>query len=324
MLALQVSCKIVDEMMLRKMRTSVLISTYNGEQFIEEQLASLLGQTVQPDEVLIMDDSSTDSTYAKIQAFLQRKNLDGWKLSRNERNKGFRANFRALAEAATGELVFFCDQDDVWGNRKIETCVNFMTDFPDVSLVCTEFFAGGTRPDTNALNTLERSGGWDFERVLPHKGKPYIWLGCAMAVRGSFIREILPYWDAGWAHDECVWCMAEATGSGAILHENHLWHRVHGGNATGKKVHEKERRIALIKEKAEGYAATARFCRDRGIGGEALKLFSGKAGCERARAGFLKNPSPVKAALLLCHLGYYLEARSYPVDLAIAFGLVGR
>lgn len=89
------------------MKTSILISTYNGEAFVEEQLASLLEQTVQPDEVLIVDDCSTDGTYAKIQAFLAKNRLGGWKLSQNEHNRGFRANFRALAEAATGDLVFF-------------------------------------------------------------------------------------------------------------------------------------------------------------------------------------------------------------------------
>lgn len=306
------------------MKISVLISTYNGERFIEEQLASLLGQTVQPDEVLILDDCSTDATYTKIQAFLQRNRLDNWKLSQNECNRGFRANFRALAEVATGDLIFFCDQDDVWGSRKIESCLDFMTDFPDVNLLCTDFIGSSGKPDLDYLNPVAQRSGWNFERVRPHKGKPYIWLGCAMAVRGSFIRDILPYWAEDWAHDECVWCMAEASSSCAILHETHLWHRVHGGNATGKKVHDKLGRLVLIKEKAKGYAATVQYCRDRGIGGKALKLFTGMSKCEVARAEFLQSPTVGKAARLLRYLGYYPEAKSYPVDVAIALGLVNR
>ncbi len=304
------------------MKISVLISTYNGERFVEEQLESLLGQTVQPDEVLIIDDCSTDSTYAKTQAFLERNNLEGWSLRRNERNRGFRANFHSLAETASGDLIFFCDQDDVWGSRKLEACVDFMAEHPDVNLVCTDFIAGSNRPDEGSLVPAAGHREGNFERVHPHKGKPYIWLGCAMAVRGTFIREILPYWDEDWAHDECVWCMAEASDSCAVLHEAHFWHRVHGGNATGRAVHGKADRAALAREKAEGYAATARFCRDRGIGGDALRLFSGKSACERARAEFLQGPSPLRAALLARHLGYYLEKRSYPVDVAIALGLV--
>ncbi len=306
------------------MKVSVLISTYNGEQFIEEQLESLLGQTVQPDEVLILDDCSIDSTYAKTRAFLGRNNLEGWSLRRNERNRGFRANFHSLAETASGDLIFFCDQDDVWGSRKIEACVDFMAEHPDVNLVCTDFIAGSNRPDEGSLVPATGHGEGNFERVHPHKGKPYIWLGCAMAVRGTFIREILPYWNEGWAHDECFWCMAEASDSCAILREIHLWHRVHGGNATGRTVHEKSHRIALIEEKAKGYAETARFCGDRGFDGEALRLFTGKSECERARAEFLRRPSLSKAVLLLRHLGYYLEAKSYLVDVAIAFGLVKR
>ena len=305
------------------MKTSVLISTYNGEAFIEEQLASLLEQTVQPDEVLIVDDCSTDGTYAKIQAFLAKNRLGGWKLSQNEHNRGFRANFRALAEAATGNFVFFCDQDDVWGKRKIEACLDVMTCRPDINLLCTDYICSSNQPEEESLSPVAPLGNRNIEEIHPHKGKPYIWLGCAMAVRASFIREILPYWAGDWAHDECMWCMAEASSSSAILHETHLWHRVHGGNATGMKVHEKSHRVALITEKAKGYAETARFCREKGIGGEALRLFTGLSECESARAEFLQNPTVVKAALLLRHLGYYLEAKSYLVDVAIAAGLVG-
>ena len=305
------------------MKTSVLISTFNGEAFIEEQLASLLEQTVQPDEVLIVDDCSTDGTYAKIQAFLAKNRLGGWKLSQNEHNRGFRANFRALAEAATGNFVFFCDQDDVWGKRKIEACLDVMTCRPDINLLCTDYICSSNQPEEESLSPVAPLGNRNIEEIHPHKGKPYIWLGCAMAVRASFIREILPYWAGDWAHDECMWCMAEASSSSAILHETHLWHRVHGGNATGMKVHEKSHRVALITEKAKGYAETARFCREKGIGGEALRLFTGLSECESARAEFLQNPTVVKAALLLRHLGYYLEAKSYLVDVAIAAGLVG-
>lgn len=306
------------------MKTSVLISTYNGEAFIEEQLTSLLEQTIQPDEVLIVDDCSTDVTYTKIQAFLERNSPDGWELSQNHHNKGFRANFRALAEMATGDLVFFCDQDDVWGKRKIETCIDLMTDYPDINLVCTDYICSSNRPEASSLAPASSHGRWDIEKVYPHKGKPYVWLGCAMAVRTSFIREILPYWADDWAHDECVWCMAEASGGSVILHEAHLWHRVHDGNATGKKVHEKSRRIPLIEEKAKGYAETARFCREKGIKGEPLRLFMGMSECELARADFLQNPTAGKAVLLLRRLGYYPEAKSYLVDVAIAAGLVSK
>lgn len=306
------------------MKTSVVISTYNGEAFIDDRLTSLLEQTVRPDEVLIVDDCSTDATYAKVQTFLEQNHLDSWKLGRSESNMGFRASFRALAEAATGDVIFFCDQDDVWGKRKIESCVDFMTAFPDVNLVCTDYVCSDVRPEGDCLNLPASRNSWSMERVYPHKGKPYIWLGCAMAVRASFVREILPYWADDWAHDECVWCMAEASGSSAILHEVYLWHRIHGGNATGKKIHEKSRRLALIEEKAKGYAETVRFCEEKGIEGKAPRLFAGMSECEFARAEFLQNPTVGKAALLLRHLGYYLEAKSYFVDVAVAFGLVKR
>lgn len=304
------------------MKTSVLVSTYNGEAFVEEQLSSILNQSVRPDEVLIRDDCSTDCTAELIQSFIAENSLGNWRLVVNDCNQGYRKNFRALAEAAAGDIVFFCDQDDVWGRHKIESCVDYMNDFPDVNLVCTDYIASGNRADADSLDDATLRNGWNAERVPPHRGKPYVWLGCAMAVRSSFIRDILPYWPDDWAHDECVWCMAEAFGASAILHESHLWHRVHGGNATGKKVHDRARRLALVEEKAKGYAEVVKLCEDKGIAGRALRLFKGMKDCQQARASFLKKPTVGKAGLLVRNLGYYPEAKSYLVDVAIAFGMV--
>lgn len=306
------------------MKTSVLISTYNGEAFIEEQLSSILNQSVQPDEVLIRDDCSTDRTAELIQSFIAENSLGNWRLVVSDRNEGFRKGFRTLAEAASGDIVFFCDQDDVWGRYKIESCVDYMSDFSDVNLVCTDYIASSNRADADFLHDATSRNGWNTERVLPHRGKPYVWLGCAMAVRLSFIRDILPYWPDNWAHDECVWCMAEASSTSVILRESHLWHRVHGGNATGKKVHDRPRRLALIEEKAKGYAEVIRFCEDKGIAGRASQLFKGMKDCQQARASFLKKPTAGKAVWLLRNLGYYPEAKSYLVDVAIASGMVQR
>ncbi len=304
------------------MKTSVLIATYNGEQFIEEQLASICDQSLQPDEVLIRDDCSTDSTCERIRSFIALHGLSAWRLEVNECNLGFRKNFRMLAEQATGDVMFFCDQDDVWAPCKIETCCGLMTACSDIGLVCADYTSSVERP--NIAIRAKASEEWDFERLVPHLGKPYVWLGCAMAARASFVCDIMPYWPDDWAHDECMWCMAEAAGVGVILHEPLLWHRLHGGNATGKKVHDRDRRIALVEEKSKGYAEVVRYCEWKGIAGEAPRLFKHMAGCGRSRAEFLREPSFHKALKLLPYLKYYPEVKSYPADLAIAFNRRGR
>lgn len=303
------------------MKTSVLVSTYNGETYIGEQLKSLLGQSVKADEVLIRDDCSTDSTCELIRSFIQENGLDNWSLTINKANVGFRKNFRFLAEEAKGDVIFFCDQDDVWGQYKIETCIAFLEDCPEIDLICTDYVSSQNKSDIGRLRNSGKSDSRVLERVRPHLGKPYIWLGCAMAVRSSFINDVMPYWLDDWAHDECMWCMSQVAGSCAILHENHLWHREHGGNATGKRVHDKKKRVALLSEKSNGYAEVVRFCQDKGIIGEGPTIFEGMMHCEQMRVSFLQDPSVGKALSLLRFLRLYPEPKSYLADMAVGFGV---
>ena len=74
------------------MKVSVVLSSYNGEQDIIEQLRSIDGQTRQPDEVLICDDCSTDGTVNLVQNYIEKKRLKNWKLVVNKQNKGWRKN----------------------------------------------------------------------------------------------------------------------------------------------------------------------------------------------------------------------------------------
>ena len=75
------------------MYLSVVISTYNGSKYILEQLDSIRNQTRRADEVMIIDDCSTDDTVEKINNFLKKYNLNNWKIVKNVENKGWKRNF---------------------------------------------------------------------------------------------------------------------------------------------------------------------------------------------------------------------------------------
>ena len=72
---------------------SIAMTTYNGEKFVIKQLQSLLNQTLQPDEVIIHDDRSSDSTPELVQKFIKENNLTNWHFSVNEKNLGYKQNF---------------------------------------------------------------------------------------------------------------------------------------------------------------------------------------------------------------------------------------
>ena len=90
------------------------MATYNGEKYIVAQMDSIRTQTMSVDEVIISDDHSTDQTKNVIEQYIAQYSLaDTWKLIENP-DKGVRSNFYNAIKHTTGDILFLCDQDDIW------------------------------------------------------------------------------------------------------------------------------------------------------------------------------------------------------------------
>lgn len=101
------------------MKISVALCTYNGETFLAEQLDSILLQTASVDEIVVCDDASDDDT-RKILKEYGRKHPALFRLFFNDKNIGYVKNFEKALSLCTGNLIFLCDQDDVWKRNKVE------------------------------------------------------------------------------------------------------------------------------------------------------------------------------------------------------------
>mgnify|MGYP000173063091 CR=1 FL=1 len=101
------------------MKVEVLLATYNGERYIEEQLNSLLNQTYKDFTILIGEDCSTDSTLVILESY-KKQYPNKIKILNNEIQRGHCYNFLNLLKETTGDYIFFCDQDDIWEKNKIE------------------------------------------------------------------------------------------------------------------------------------------------------------------------------------------------------------
>ena len=98
---------------------SIAMCTYHGEKYVRQQLESIIGQTLSPDEIVICDDCSKDRTVQVVRDTL--KDWDGhWQLVCNEKNLGFKKNFEKAISLCRGDIIYLSDQDDVWDPRKIE------------------------------------------------------------------------------------------------------------------------------------------------------------------------------------------------------------
>jgi glycosyltransferase involved in cell wall biosynthesis len=97
---------------------SIALCTFNGQAYLQQQLDTLVGQSYKNLEIVVVDDASTDSTYAILQKYAAQFTF--FKVYKNETNLGFIANFERAVKFCSGELIALCDQDDLWDLQKIE------------------------------------------------------------------------------------------------------------------------------------------------------------------------------------------------------------
>ena len=116
---------------------SVAMASYNGEKYIEEQIESIMNQKLPVDEIVIVDDCSTDNTVKIIEKIRNNSNVE-INLFVNEKNVGYIENFRRAVEKTKGDVIFLSDQDDIWYEDKTKRMIHIMEN-KDVEVLCTQY-----------------------------------------------------------------------------------------------------------------------------------------------------------------------------------------
>ncbi len=169
-------------------KISIAMAVYNGERFIREQLDSYLRQTRLPDELVVSDNASTDSTLEIVREFAARAPFPV-RIFINDRNLGVSKNFERAITESTGDIIFLSDCDDVWRPDKISLMQQAIDESADVGL---------------ALCDCELVD----EQLNPLGSIVSELYGCCMAFRGKFKSLILPmpverYFEKG-GHDNFI------------------------------------------------------------------------------------------------------------------------
>ena len=224
-------------------RLSIVMCTYNGASYLQPQLDSLLAQTLLPDEIVISDDGSTDGTMAVLEAFAviaQARGVDV-QLSRHPVNVGFVENFSSALRQASGDVLFLCDQDDVWRSDKIAVMAARFTDDPELLLLHSDArLVDGNGASLNSLlfNALQMTAdekraihdGCAFEVVIR---RSFV-TGATAALRREVIKIALPI-APNWIHDEWLTAIVSAFGKMDFVDEPLIDYRQHGGNQIGAR-----------------------------------------------------------------------------------------
>jgi glycosyltransferase involved in cell wall biosynthesis len=208
---------------------SVALCTYNGAEYLQDQLLSILNQTYPSLELVIVDDRSTDTTLEIVEE-LARKDAR-IRVYKNEENLGHNLNFSKACSLCNGAFIAIADQDDVWELTKLERMMEQILQNPETILVhCKSARFGSHRnhPSIKSTRLIKYLDGNDPRKLLLFNHIN----GHNMLFRKSLLEAALPfpknvYYD--W------WIAVMACCYGQLKHVNEIlvWHRVHETNATG-------------------------------------------------------------------------------------------
>lgn len=206
------------------MNISIAIATYNGEKYIREQLDSVLKQISESDEIIVSDDNSTDQTWNVLQEYVikypQIKLLKG-------PQKGFCKNFENAFLNCKNDIIFICDQDDIWKENKINIVKRIFELEPQINIVAHKRELFYKEIGDGSIRGNYKKGV--FKNIILSS-----YCGCCMAVRRDYLRKFLPFGIQIIAYDQLLGLFGEKDRSSYYIDDALIYHRIHGNNVSRK------------------------------------------------------------------------------------------
>lgn len=173
------------------MTYDVIIATYNGSDYISQQIDSILSQTVKPNQILIRDDGSTDNTMEIILEYQRQhdcvKVIDGCS------NLGYIKNFNELTKYTKSDVVFFCDQDDVWKENKAECLISEFILGEASAIFTNATITDGSLKKIGYL--FDVNGFYNNQMTLNQLLRRNFVTGATLAVKRCYLNTITPFPD---------------------------------------------------------------------------------------------------------------------------------
>ena len=215
------------------MKISVCMATYNGEHYLLKQIYSILNQLSISDELIVVDDCSSDNTIDVI------KNLrdERIKIHRNSKNIGHVHSFCKAVSLAKNDYIFLSDQDDIWIEGRVKLMMDSLIK-NDVDLLTSNF---------SWVDANEKQIDVKYDGVDHNNSDKYIknifdifsgktnYFGCAMLFKKQLISLITPTPKFVESHDLWVALAANIKKSNIHINEKTFLKRKHDLNATSTK-----------------------------------------------------------------------------------------
>jgi len=204
---------------------SVCMAAYNGANYIKKQIETILVQLGAGDELIIVDDCSTDDTVKIIKSFFDVR----VKLYINEKNLGFIKSFFKAIKYAKNEYIFLSDQDDVWLDDKVSR-VKEAIELSNADVLIHNAKVCTCEGRVLQLKRYQRGlGSCFFNRHLTNNHN----MGCLMIFNKRIVKDLYPIPTLVESHDQWIGLVADYMGyNTSFLDENLIkWIR-HDSNAS--------------------------------------------------------------------------------------------
>lgn len=223
-------------------KVAILISTYNGREFIEEQINSLKNQICElPIDIFIRDDGSTDDTVDII------KNIISSNISiYSGENVGVIDSFMSLVTKVDGyDYYFFCDQDDIWDRRKVQVAIDILS---NSSYDCYSSALDLVDSKLNYMYTINNSRNVDFKNGLVESFAT----GCTMVFTSRIRENLVKVYSVVnknniVMHDSFIFKLSLLTANPYHDTNSYIKYRQHSNNVVGASI--------SIKRKISGFLA---------------------------------------------------------------------
>ncbi len=204
---------------------SVVMTTYNGEKYLGEQIASVLLNLSEEDELIISDDGSKDRTKEILRDYREK---DSRIRLYQGPQKGINANFEFALKKAKGDIIFICDQDDIWEKNKKEAVLKAFSEKKCMALVhdC-RVIDDNEEEIIPSFMEYRASGSGALKNIVKNS-----YIGCCMAFRKELLELIFPIPRHIEMYDQWIGVLADVYGASFFLKERLIRYRRHGENAS--------------------------------------------------------------------------------------------
>lgn len=203
---------------------SVCIATFNGEKYIKQQIASILPQLSNSDEIIISDDGSNDNTIQEIRSF----ESPIIHIYKNNNDHGYTPNFENALKHAKGDIIFLADQDDIWYSNKLKYTIEILKDYDLVVTDATIIDADGNKTYESFYEM--RKPKHSFIGNLIKFG----YLGCCIAFKKKILDRAIPFPQNHkyCTHDNWLFLVAQTYYTVYISNKKMIYYRRHSQNTS--------------------------------------------------------------------------------------------